>query len=217
MWNLELTVWYFDFPTRENNPGNSFASDFFIAHGSFYVVYLYVQTGLFLKLLSPIGQKDHVQEWFKIRLLLPWFSLFEFSNHYNELAFLRFLKFRLYRSKMTSIRVVFSPSIVIAHNLKIFPLRVTYWLLYNHYQNRGANENHISNCYRHILQCNRPCVNTFYRCNVIIIWLVVIRVKLFIIVDIINFLILKVCVLFCRCSSFYIFNEIILTRISCNI
>ena len=57
----------------------------------------------------------------------------------------------------------------------------------------------ISNWYRHILQCNRRCANIFYRCNVIIVRRIVVRIELFIIVYIINILIFRIC--FCSVAS----------------
>ena len=72
----------------------------------------------------------------------------------------------------------------------------------------------FSNCYRLIVLRNRLCANVFYRCNVIIVRRIVVRVELFIIVYIIYILIFGMCTLFCSFSSFYIIDVIILTKIS---
>ena len=74
----------------------------------------------------------------------------------------------------------------------------------------------ISNCYRHVLQCHWWCINVFHHRNVIIVWRIVIRIKLFIIVYLINILILRLCILLCSYKFFYIIDATILTRVSCN-
>ena len=73
----------------------------------------------------------------------------------------------------------------------------------------------ISSFYRHVLQYNWWCSKSFRHRNIIIVRRVVFRIKLFIIVYIINVLILRFYVLLCVLRIFYIIDAIILTRISC--
>ena len=144
-----------------------------------------------LKLLFPIDQTGLVQQWVEIRLLLPWFLLYEFSSHYNELAFLKFLGFQLYRSKKTLNRVDFFRPLWSRTINHYFPCE---WHI-NNSTTTARMEKQMTVCissrYRHVLQGNRRCANIFYLCNVIINWRIVIRVELFIIVYIINVLIFQ--------------------------